>query len=271
MKPPRRIKKMPMEPATIMANEHPVYMSKGGPIKKQGGIKGYLSGGSVINNNAITDPNYRTYKAGTGATLGDIGLGVADTTLGLLGADNVIKSDDYNTKGGVGYNKANSQYISPIAKAGTEIALSTIFSPAAGAAYMAGTSAIGGITGEDKRLSNKERNTANTMNTLGTTAVGLYGTLPPKTPVSTGESLGIDTTPHDMTQEELDIQEADILKASKGMSEGGQIKGKGTAKSDSIPADVEEGGFIVPAENAHIALMLRRKYFGDTVNKKAKI
>ena len=53
-----------------------------------------------------------------------------------------------------------------------------------------------------------------------------------------------------------------------GMAEGGAIKGPGTAKSDSIKnAEVEEGGFIVPAENAHVAMMLRAKYLG----KKTKI
>lgn len=44
------------------------------------------------------------------------------------------------------------------------------------------------------------------------------------------------------------------------MNAGGKIVGKGTAKSDSIPADIEKGSFIVPAENEKVAQMLRETY-----------
>lgn len=51
---------------------------------------------------------------------------------------------------------------------------------------------------------------------------------------------------------------------------GGQIAGPGTSKSDSIPARVEDGSFVVPAENADKALVLRAKYLGGT-SKKANL
>lgn len=43
-------------------------------------------------------------------------------------------------------------------------------------------------------------------------------------------------------------------------AQGGQINGPGTAKSDSIPMNLAEGSFVVPAENAYLAKQLRKKY-----------
>lgn len=56
-------------------------------------------------------------------------------------------------------------------------------------------------------------------------------------------------------------------KTAKGMSltgykDGGNIKGKGTGKSDEVPMSVPEGSFIVPAENAEIANQIGRTYLG---------
>lgn len=45
-------------------------------------------------------------------------------------------------------------------------------------------------------------------------------------------------------------------------ADGGEIDGPGTEKSDSIPAKVKPGSFVVPAENAHIAALLDEKVFG---------
>lgn len=42
-------------------------------------------------------------------------------------------------------------------------------------------------------------------------------------------------------------------------ADGGKIVGKGTAKSDSITAKIEDGAFIVPAKNAKVAEVLREK------------
>lgn len=53
-------------------------------------------------------------------------------------------------------------------------------------------------------------------------------------------------------------------------SDGGKIEGKGTAKSDDIEANVDQGSFIVPAENSKKAEKLRTKYLGSS-DKKAKL
>jgi hypothetical protein len=50
-----------------------------------------------------------------------------------------------------------------------------------------------------------------------------------------------------------------LLKKIYGYADGGVIKGKGTGKSDSISAKVKAGSFIVPAENAKVAEVIREK------------
>ncbi len=56
-----------------------------------------------------------------------------------------------------------------------------------------------------------------------------------------------------------------------GMSDGGQVKGKGSAKSDSIPAKIDGDGFVVPEENAAIAMVIRHKFLGDSPTAKADL
>lgn len=51
--------------------------------------------------------------------------------------------------------------------------------------------------------------------------------------------------------------------------EGGEIEGKGGPKDDAIKAEIKPGSFVVPAENAHMAEEIRKKFFGD--KKKAKL
>lgn len=59
-------------------------------------------------------------------------------------------------------------------------------------------------------------------------------------------------------------------KMIQGKADGGEIRGKGTTKSDSIHAKVEEGSFIVPAENAELAKGIRKLYL-KVPNKKANV
>ncbi len=54
-------------------------------------------------------------------------------------------------------------------------------------------------------------------------------------------------------------------------AEGGIIKGKGGPKEDKINAKIEGGSFIVPAENAHIAEDIRKKYLGKPPRTKANL
>jgi hypothetical protein len=61
-----------------------------------------------------------------------------------------------------------------------------------------------------------------------------------------------------------------VSKVKQMCSEGGEIKGKGTAKSDSIKAEVKEGSFVVPAENAELAKGIRKLYL-KAPNKKANL
>lgn len=56
-----------------------------------------------------------------------------------------------------------------------------------------------------------------------------------------------------------------------GYSEGGQIKGPGTGKSDSIMAKIKPHSFVVPVENAPIAEEIRRKVLTTPKTKNAKL
>jgi hypothetical protein len=59
----------------------------------------------------------------------------------------------------------------------------------------------------------------------------------------------------------------DLAPEINRLKDGGEIKGKGTAKSDSIKAEVKKGSFVVPAENSDIAEILRETYFGNKSTK----
>lgn len=50
---------------------------------------------------------------------------------------------------------------------------------------------------------------------------------------------------------------------AQGAAQGGEIKGAGTAKSDSIATALPPGSFVVPAENAKKAEKIRAKYLGE--------
>lgn len=51
-----------------------------------------------------------------------------------------------------------------------------------------------------------------------------------------------------------------VSKIKQMCSDGGEITGKGTGKSDSINAKVEANSFVIPAENAPIAEEIRKKF-----------
>ena len=54
----------------------------------------------------------------------------------------------------------------------------------------------------------------------------------------------------------------DLQMATQGMAKGGKVKGPGTGTSDSIPAKLDGGDFIVPAENASKAMEYGIEYLG---------
>ena len=57
----------------------------------------------------------------------------------------------------------------------------------------------------------------------------------------------------------------------KEYANGGEIKGKGTAKSASIKAKVEEGAFVVPAENSEKAKAIREELLESPADEKAEL
>lgn len=59
--------------------------------------------------------------------------------------------------------------------------------------------------------------------------------------------------------------------ASKYFAKGGEIKGKGTGKSDSIKAKVEAGAFVVPVEKVAKAKMIKKELLETPKEEKAEI
>jgi hypothetical protein len=68
-----------------------------------------------------------------------------------------------------------------------------------------------------------------------------------------------------------EIEKGEGFKDGGSVTKGGEIKGKGTAKSDSINANLPDGSFIVPEENSEIAKQIRAEYLGDSKEAKAKL
>lgn len=62
-----------------------------------------------------------------------------------------------------------------------------------------------------------------------------------------------------------------VGKVMQKCADGGVIKGKGTAKSDSILAKVEDGSFVVPAKNAKVAEVIREKLLIKAPKSKANL
>lgn len=65
------------------------------------------------------------------------------------------------------------------------------------------------------------------------------------------------------------VSSALAQRATENLNKGGKITGKGSSKSDSIPAKVD--GFVVPAENAQVAETIRKFVLRDKPNKKADL
>lgn len=102
-------------------------------------------------------------------------------------------------------------------------------------------------------------------------------------PIGAGVSLGmgvLNTILKDKKEKEQQQQiekqmtRQSLAEAGKAyiqnMKDGGKIKGKGTAKSDSVKTKMNPGDFVVPAENADKAMELGEKYLGWDKNETAK-
>lgn len=94
-----------------------------------------------------------------------------------------------------------------------------------------------------------------------------------------GGKLASKATPREaekkpMEQSPLIIYGGDVDQTGKpfqskrqALNDGGSVVGPGTVKSDDIPARVQKGSFIVPAENAKMAQMLREQYLSKSGGK----
>lgn len=85
------------------------------------------------------------------------------------------------------------------------------------------------------------------------------------------QEQGVALDPSKITPEQLEEMRKNFggvnLNLPQNKADGGEIKGKGTSKSDSIDAKVEPGSFVVPAENAHLAEQIREKYLSGKESK----
>ncbi len=201
--------------------------SKSSPNKSKKEVQ-KLANGGWAQANANLEGKSSLINAGTSA--------VGDVT--LLGGTAMAANNQVDEQGNINVKKSTGA--GALTGAGTGIktgaALGSIFGPVgtlvgAGAGAVVG-GGIGAIT------SNKKAKKFNTEN---------------------AESI--------LEQQKLDQEIARRSTLAQGMynrnlenyADGGEIKGKGTAKSDSIKAKVKEGSFVVPAEASGIAEQLREK------------
>lgn len=293
-------------------------------MKKGGGIKGYVTGGDIREDEGITGKGKREYanRKGLGGVAdyaNDIMMGAIDTSLGAIDPD-IIKDSSYKTKAGSKYNNA----MHGVNEIGSAVNNQVVnyFVPGMGTAIGHVKSAYGKEIGEDEGLNQRDKEkqgkVATGINTFGPgIASMLKGKMGNKkaeeeapaenvspvtatpegttvTPIvqqsqSTQGSAAVDYSTYDTSEfnsaqasvwgdlktnseRENFLRNQGLLRMNKGGGikgyvKGGKIIGPGTGKSDSIPAKVEDGGFIVPAENAHLAEQLRAEYFGNAGKK----
>lgn len=304
--------------------------AEGGYVGK--GIQGLLAGGAVGKDDVIKDPNYRKYKSGFVPVVEDIGLTVADLALGSIAPD-LIKSEDYQTRGGANEGNATAHAVGQVA-GGVATGVLGAINPAWGAAAE-GVHGLGSmVDGEDKKIEQGQIDVENSVKGIAKIAGGVAGskissnsdTVAPQakgtgiasvidsavplvqqaTAKKDENTAGSDYSNYDTSLfnsaqqsvwseaktnedkaaliKEWGLAEGGPVQSGKGLSkmkmyskmdtgkaEGGKIVGKGGPKTDSIPAMLDNGGFVVPAENAHLAEQIRTDYLGDFKSKKAKI
>lgn len=282
--------------------------AKGGKVGK--GVKGYLAGGDIREDQPVVGEKKRSYGTKPLDYVHDTGLAIADYTVGHV-SPNLIKDKDYKTKTGAQANQVSYG----VNKIGGAIGQGIVdyYIPGLGTAIGAGRGAVGG---EDKGLNEKDTAKQNAvagkigiagqMIAGGATAMNKKKAAEEPTMTNAGaeptfeeqvdndinagtfeqtdtsnlgyydgKNLDKELTPQQKLEwVNLDANDkadyvANGFKLNGGMAKGGEIKGKGTGTSDSIPAKLEDGGFIVPAKNAAIAEGLRKKYLGE--NKTASL
>jgi len=282
----------------------PQKKAKGGNIDK-GGIKGYIEGGNIQDETMVRGASARGYSKKPIDYARDTNLAILDYTIGHVDP-NLIKDEDYKTKAG---SKAN-QVSYGVNKIGGGIGQGIVdyYIPGLGTAIGAGR---GAIAQEDKGLDAsqkaKQDKAAGVTGMLGSVIGNMAGKKQNKgggateevdvtsnidengIDTTTGEIAVYDTAPtqvsdgNNLTGQALNDWKSALTGEAKaqvlskyntggyGYAKGGKIVGKGTGTSDSIPASLEDDGFVVPAVNAKLAEELRSKYLGDSKKKIASL
>lgn len=230
--------------------------ANGGLVKK---TKGYAVGGSTGAGGVgkASAPSSNPSQIGGGADMTDLYGGLTDVASqgALLGAGaiaaknqadengmiNVKKSEAAGalTGGATGLKMGATIGLNPLALAATG-GLSALAIPAAG--LIGG--GIGAITAKNKAE---------------------------KQNVAAQQVLDQKAKLVEQAKRNLSIGQANSQRALENYKDGGKIEGKGTAKSDSIKAKVKENSFVVPAENAKVAEVIREKVLKAPATKKANL
>lgn len=263
-------------------------------------IKGYLVGGDITENNGIYDPTtgqdaakQRKYKTGLLPTIGDLGKELAYTA--SVGNITPEMLGGMQTTTGVDAEQTGAIYNAGVKNIGG--AVLNYYVPGAGTLVNKGQDAW------QKTLPNEDLNDATKSNvskidsagqvigSLGTVLSGLGKGKTSNTamPMAEQDSVNVPTattqditslnttTPSPnvpvntgMTPEQTNIyntlpedQKDAWLKKNIGMKKGGLIKGAGTGLSDSIKANLDEGGFVAIAKKKEQAEAIRKKYLGS--------
>ncbi len=222
-------------PLVVRATEGPIKLKKGGtiPSKKR---KGYLIGGN-IKEESVIDPNYRKYGTGLSDYVKDAGLGIADSALGGIGAEDVIKSKDYKTKAGTKFNEDNSLVQSTGSAIGG--AVLNYYVPGLGTAINTGKSAVGASTGGDSGISDNTKKTISNINKVGS-GLGFIGT------VASSNKKG-------MTAEQMAESKALNANVKTIEPQANTVQNVATSNAPSnLPMNTSNPGLLNSPENAPI-------------------
>lgn len=207
------------------------------------------------------------------------GIGGAAAGVGAIGSEIIDKNVDVDPV--TGKNAIGKEVgMDALKRAGQGAAIGSALGPI-GLAVGAGVGAIGGvaeglISGRKKKQAIQEKEGQRIQDVNANNVGKAYGFkkggkiikagTQNKTPFKAmGGSVGIGLPLGPSVDATMSTK-----KKKKLYANGGKIEGKGTAKSDSIDAEVQQGSFIVPAENSSKAEKLRAKYLGNP-DKKAKL
>lgn len=254
------------------------------------GLKGYYIGGAIEDNSTIAGTPERKYKNDLKSNLHDFAAFNADNVLSTVGAGNVIKSKDYQTKVGA---ETGNQINYGVQKIGPGIAgaIMDFAVPGLGTAVKTVVKGVEGVSGTDTGLNPKQSATqdkvGNMIDDVGSLASG-FGkkkstpsttTTPenPNVPTSTVDTPGAQQTQALLdqnvgqasnSQNQTDLlfqnnsgmteEEKQAYLTSQGLAKGGTISAE---KAKTILHEGKIGGKNITDK--------QRKYFGAMSNKKA--